>query len=222
MELFSLKLENIDGETIKRHIFYLVIISLLTKFLVLAVSSVYTFVDYFDIGFYLEHAVLIGQGQLPYIGFGFDYPVLVFVPILLAFIPAMIFQNPYAFVYSFQFLMVLCDLITLFCVYLIALKISNERTAFIAAILYATAFSTTYFVLTKYDAFPTCLLMLAVLFTLYGLTLKGYLFAGLGFFAKIFPAIAFPFLILHNMNKSSLADEIINVLKVMVDRKSVV
>jgi hypothetical protein len=58
--------------------------------------------------------------------------------------------------------------------------------------------------------------MLAVLFTLYGMNMKGYIAAGLGFFAKIFPALAFPFLVLHNTKKSSLRDEIVAVLKVMV------
>ena len=59
------------------------------------------------------------------------------------------------------------------------------------------------------------MLMLAVLFTVYELNMKGYIAAGLGFFAKIFPAIAFPFLILYNSKKTSLKDEIIAILKVM-------
>ena len=60
------------------------------------------------------------------------------------------------------------------------------------------------------------MLMLAVFFTIYELNMKGYIAAGLGFFAKIFPAIAFPFLILYNSKKASLKDEIIAVFKVMV------
>jgi hypothetical protein len=60
------------------------------------------------------------------------------------------------------------------------------------------------------------MLMLAVLFTIYGMSMKGYISAGLGFFAKIFPAIAFPFLVLYNLRKSSLKNEITAVLKVMV------
>ena len=85
--------------------------------------------------------------------------------------------------------MVICDLVTLLCIYFIALKLQNEKTAYLAGLIYATAFSTAYFVLTKYDAFPTCLLMLAVFFTLCGMSVKGYIAAGLGFFAKIFPAV---------------------------------
>ena len=176
----------------------------------------HSFVDYFDLGFYFEHAVKLTQGELPYVSYSFDYPILLFVPITIALIPALVFQNTMAFVYTFQILMVICDLVTLLCIYLIALKLYNEQTAFLAGLIYATAFSTAYFVLTKYDAFPTCLLMLAVLFTIYGMKMKGYIAAGLGFFAKIFPVIAFPFLILFNTKKSSLKDEIIAILKVMI------
>jgi len=217
-DFLSFTFENIDLQVVKRHILLLVVIALLTKLAVLFVTPLlfHSFVDYFDLGFYFEHAVKLTQGELPYVSYSFDYPILLFIPITIALVPALVFQNAMAFVFTFQILMVLCDLVTLLCIYFIALKIYNEKTAFLTGLLYATAFSTAYFVLTKYDAFPTCLLMLAVLFTLYGMKMKGYIAAGLGFFAKIFPAIAFPFLILFNTRKSSLKDEIVAVLKVMI------
>lgn len=216
--IFTIPLGNVDPQTVKRHIVYLITIALFTKLAVLFMTPVifHSFVDYFDLGFYLEHGVMLTQGQLPYVNYSFDYPILLFVPIVIALVPALIFQSAMAFVFTFQFLMVLCDIVTLLCIYLIAMKISGERIAFLSGLLYATAFATSYFVLTKYDAFPTCLLMLAVLFTIYGMKVKGYLAAGLGFFAKIFPAIAFPFLMLYNTRKSSLRDEIIAVLKVII------
>lgn len=214
----SVSFENADKETVKRHLLYLIAASLLTKcFVFVATPAVFhSFIDYFDLQFYFEHAVNILDGQLPYIGYNFDYPVLIFIPILLALIPALLLQNGNAFIFSFQILMVICDLVTLLCVYFIGLKLGDEKTAFLSGLIYATAFSTAYFVLTKYDAFPTCLLMLAVFFTLCGMNLKGYLAAGLGFFAKIFPAIAIPFLMLHNTKKSSFNEEVVAVLKVMV------
>jgi len=214
----NLTFENIDLQVMTRHILLLVLISLLTKLAVLYItpSLFHSFVDYFDLGFYFEHAVKLTQGELPYVSYSFDYPVLLFVPITIALVPALVFQNALAFVYTFQILMVICDIVTLLCIYFIALKIYNEQTAFLAGLIYATAFSTAYFVLTKYDAFPTCLLMLAVLFSIYGMKTKGYIAAGLGFFTKIFPAIAFPFLMLFNTKKSPLKDEIIAFLKVMV------
>jgi len=214
----NLTFENIDLQVMKRHILILIGISLLTKLAVLFITPIvfHSFVDYFDLGFYLEQAIKLTQGQLPYANSSFDYPILLYVPIIIALVPTLIFQNAMAFVYTFQLLMVTCDIVTMLCIYFIALKIYKERAAFLAGLIYATAFSTSYFVLTKYDALPTCLLMLAVLLTLYGMNVKGYLASGLGFFAKIFPAIAFPFLILHNTKKSSLKEEFFKFLKAMV------
>ncbi|WAC05030.1 MAG: hypothetical protein OS112_11355 [Methanoregula sp.] len=210
--------DNIDRNMVKRHIFYLILASLVTKFLVLTLTPLVfnSFIDLFDIGFYFEHAVKVLQGQLPYIDYSFDYPVLIFIPITIAFIPALALQSAMAFVYTFQLLMVLCDIVTILCIYFIALKIWDEKTAYQAGLIYATAFSTAYFVLTKFDAFPTCLLMAAVMFTLYGMNMRGYLFAGLGFFAKIFPALAFPFMVLFNAKKTSIKQELITALKVII------
>ena len=90
VEFLSVSFENADKETVKRHLLYLVLASLLTKFLVIVITPMvfHSFIDYFDLQFYFEHAVKILDGQLPYIGYNFDYPVLIFIPILLALIPA--------------------------------------------------------------------------------------------------------------------------------------
>jgi hypothetical protein len=112
--------------------------------------------------------------------------------------------------------MILCDILIVICVYFIGLKIWNEETAFRAGLLYATAFSTAYFIITKSDAFPTLFLMAALLFTIYGMNMRGYVSSILGFFTKIFPAIAIPFLILYNAKSTSLKQEIISVAKVFV------
>lgn len=218
VEFLSVSFANVDSSVVKQHLRYLILGSLLTKLFVFFGTPLvfHSFIDSFDLQFYFEYALKILNGQLPYIAYNFDYPILLLVPIFLALIPAMLFHSGGVFILSFQLLMVFCDLVTLLCVYFIALKLYNEKVAFLSGVLYATAFSSAYFVLTKYDAFPTCLLMLAVFFTLCGMNMKGYIAAGLGFFAKIFPAIAFPFLILHNTKKCTLKDEIVAVLKVMI------
>lgn len=217
-ELLSFRFDNAELAVVKQHILILIGVSLLTKLAVLFITPVvfHSFIDYFDLGYYFEQAVLLTQGQLPYLHFSLDYPVLLLVPMTISLLPALALQNAMAFIYTFQLLMVACDIVTVLCVYLIALKIGNEKTAYLAGLVYATAFSTAYFVMTKYDAFPTCLLMLALLFTVFGMTMKGYLAAGLGFFTKIFPAISFPFLILYNAKKSSLKEESFAFLKVLI------
>jgi hypothetical protein len=214
----NVKFDNINQTTVKRHIIFLIIASLVTKLLVIFITTsvFHSFVDLFDIGYYYDHGILLIQGQIPYLNFSIDYPILVFVPICLALIPAMIFQNVMAFVYSFQFLMVLCDLVTLICVYLIGLKLWDERTAFYSGLLCAIAFSAAYFVITKYDAFPTVLLMLAITFTLYNKTIEGYAAAIIGFFAKIFPIIAFPFFVMFNSKGRSFKQELIVVAKIVI------
>lgn len=215
--LLGLTFES-DKKTVKRHLFTLVLVSLATKLAVLyATTSVFhSFIDLFDLQFYLQNALPLAQGKIPYLDFGFDYPILIFVPIGIALVPALALQSGMAFVYTFQLLMVLCDLGTLLCVYLIGLRVWNERAAWHAGLAYATAFSVSYFVLTKYDAFPTLLLMGAVLFTVSSLKLRGYLSATLGFFAKIFPAIAFPFMILYHAKATSLREEILSAVKVFL------
>jgi len=209
--------ESVDTDLVKRHMGYLILAVILAKILVALITTVFfnSFVDLFDIGIYLKHAVMPFEGQFPYDA-EFQYPVLIFIPMMIAVVPAMMFQNAMAFVFTFQALMVLCDIVTILCVYLICLKLWDEKTAFYAGLLYAAAFSAAYFVITKYDAFPAALLMLALLFTLYGHTMKGYAASVLGAFAKVFPGLAFPFLVLYNAKKADLKQEVISALKVGV------
>ncbi len=209
--------DDIDEQDAKRHMAFLVLASILAKLAVVFVTLVVfrSFIDYFDIGVYLKHSLMLLEGQFPFSA-EFQYPILIFVPLAIAIVPAFVFQSAMAFVYTFQFLMVICDIVTIMCVYLIALRLWNERTAFIAGLLYAAAFAAAYFVLTKYDAFPTSLLMLAILFTVYRQFVKGYATSTLGFFTKVFPVLTLPFFVLYNAKKTSLKQEIISAAKVVI------
>jgi hypothetical protein len=212
------KFDNLDADVVKLHIFYIILVSVIMKFVVLFLTTAvfHSFVDLFDFGYYLEHGMMVVNGQLPYADFPFDYPPLALVPILLAIIPAILTMNQYAFIFTFQALMVICDIGTVLCIYFIGLKIYDEKKAFLAALIYSAAFSTAYFVLTKYDAFPTCLLMVAVLFAIYGMNMRGYLADTAGTLAKIFPLIALPFIMLYNARTTSLKKEIFQVLKIFL------
>jgi len=222
--ILGISYNDVPVSLVKRHLLYLIAIAVIVNIVVIVVSLSYftivlgtsevTFYDSYDFQYYLQGALNIVQGQLPYVNFSFDYPPLVFVPIFLAFIPAYIFNSQDIFIYSFQSLMVICDIITVICIYLIGLKIYNEKAAFIAAALYASAFSIAYFALTKYDTFPTCILMVGVLFTVYRREIAGYGAVIAGFLAKIFPVIALPFLMIYNAKSTSLRQEIITLLKI--------
>lgn len=216
--VLGITLGSADKGTVQHHLLILVAACILMKFVVVFFTTAifHSFIDYFDIGTYFNHTLPLLQGQIPYLDYQIEYPVLALLPILIALIPAILTNNVLLFILSFQFLMLLCDIVTTVCVYLIALKIWDEKRAFLSAGLYVTSFSASYFVITKYDAFPTCLLMLALLFTLYGMKMKGYLCSGLGFFAKIYPAVAIPFFVLHNSKNTSLKEEIISALKIII------
>jgi hypothetical protein len=209
--------DDIDLQTAKHHMAILVLVSVMAKFAVAFVTAAvfHSFIDLFDIGFYYDHIKLLVQGQLPFDS-GFQYPVLIFVPLLIALVPALLLQSSVAFVYTFQGLMVLCDIVTILCVYLIGLRLWNERTAFYAGLIYACAFTAAYFVITKYDAFPTCLLMLAILCTVYRHEMLGYAASTVGFFTKVFPILALPFFVLYNAKGTSLKQEIVSAAKVFI------
>jgi hypothetical protein len=201
--------DTIDRDTAIRHIAILVVVTIFVKFIVLGLAQAITFVDYFDLEVYLKAIAPVMQGQIPYISYPFEYPILTMIPILLAFIPAFLTQNGMAFLYPFQAQMILCDILIVLSVYLIVLKIQTEITAFCGGLIYATAFSAAYFVVTKSDAFPTALLMLGILFTIYGRKAQGYALTSAGFFAKVFPVIALPFVVLYNSKVTTLKAEVI-------------
>jgi hypothetical protein len=209
--------DDIDEQIAKRHIVLLILAVVLAKFVVAFVTTdvFHSFLDYFDIGIYLNHSMMLVQGQFPFNN-EFSYPILIFVPLMIALLPAYLLQSGMAFVYTFQILMVLCDIVTILCVYLIGLRLWDERVAFHAGLIYAGAFSAAYFVITKYDAFPTSLLMLALLFTIYRHEVKGYATSTLGFFTKVFPILTLPFFILYNSKRTSLKQEIISAAKVVI------
>jgi hypothetical protein len=213
----SLQFNDISKETAQRHILILIFAVVAAKFLIMFVTTAvfHSFIDYFDFSVYLKHAMLLVQGQTPFDG-EFIYPVLSIVPVMIAAVPALIAQNAMAFVFTFQILMVLCDIVTVLCVYLISLKLWNEKTAFYSGLVYAAAFSVAYFVICRYDAFPTSLLMLAIVCTLYRKEMMGYALSITGFFTKVFPILALPFFVLFNAKETSIKQEVLAAAKVVI------
>jgi hypothetical protein len=206
---------GINKDTIIKNIAVICILSVITKIFVLfmTTSIFHSFVDLFDISYYLEYAVNISQGQIPYLDFHIDYPILFLIPVLLPLPFALMTNDAMTYVYSYQAIMSIFDILTAVLIYFIALKLYDKKTALISALMYSTAFSAGYFILTKFDSFPVFLLMLTIFFTVYGMKSKGYIANILAFFAKIFPIIALPFIAIYNSRDSSLKDEIIKILK---------
>jgi len=206
---------SIDRASIYKHLIILSLLSILVKiFTVLLTTNIFhSFVDLFDISVYLGYAVKITQGQLPYLDFSFEYPILFLIPVIVPMLPTLLTLDPYTYVLSFQIFATLLDIGNIILVYFIALAIYRDNKAFIAGLLYATAFSSCYFVLTKYDALPTFLLLLSIFLTINHMKNKGYITAVLGFFTKVFPIITIPYYIIFNKESGSYGREILRFVK---------
>ncbi|MDI6866510.1 hypothetical protein [Methanoculleus sp.] len=213
----GLTIPNIERSDLIRNLFLLGCVSIFTKLMVLflTTSVFHSFVDLFDISVYFGYAMNVLNGQMPYIDFSVEYPFMFLIPVLIPLIPAMIANDANVYVAGFQVLMAFFDILTLFLVYLIGLRIFDSKRAFRAALLYATAFAASYFILTKYDSFPTFLLVLGTFAAVYGMPARSYISTILGFFTKVFPAIAIPYLVPFNASRTSLKTEITTVLKVV-------
>jgi hypothetical protein len=214
-----------DPET-GEHLKYLVGLSLLSK-LVIAIFTVFIVgagMDMYAISYYLENALTLFQGHhMLYIDYYYEYPILLFVPVLLAMIPYFILNSVAVFMLSFSILMILCDTITVMCVYLIARKVwSESKTAFIAACIYMTALAVQYFAMTDCSSFAVMIMMGAITILLYGKEITGiswltdYMALILGYFAKFFPLLILPFVIFYKSKTTSLKYEITSVLKTMI------
>jgi hypothetical protein len=182
---------------------------ILTKIVLLIVMfcSTRNFYDAYDYQLYYSAAHNIFSGLLPWAnGVPILYPPLAFIPMIISYIVSLT-TAPIWFFVSMWVLLSICDIITVFCIYYVGLKLYSKQTAFVAALLYATAISVMFFFLTKFDSFPTCIMMLAILFTIYGEKEKGYLFSIVGLFTKIWPIIIYPFLWIYNSKKRSLLEE---------------
>jgi hypothetical protein len=165
--------------------------------------------DLFDFQLYYMAVQNILHGQMPWAyGVEFYYPPLAFVPLLIAYAISLAAGGEFlVFAVAMWALMLVCGITTTFCVYYIGLKIYSEKTAFIAAMINATAISVAYYSLCRFDPFPACLAMIAVLATVYDDKGTGYLASILGLFTKIWPIVLFPFLWIYNARDASIAVE---------------
>lgn len=215
IQFLGLSISKVQRDQFQKDILCLLGISIITKLaLVFLTTAVFhSFIDLFDITIYLNYAASIANGQLPYLDFSIEYPILFLIPALVPLPFALLTQDPWTYIHVYQLFMVCIDILIAIIVYLIALEIAGRDRAFFAGALYASAFSAAYFVITKYDAFPTLFLMLGLMLTIYGLQKGGYISIILGFFTKVFPAIALPYTLMYNAEKTSFRESTTSLLK---------
>ncbi len=204
--VWGVKFSGKESSSFRKHFAILITLSVIIKFVVISLTTgiFHSFIDIFDVSIYFQYAMQILGGDIPYVDFSLEYPQLSLIVILVPLVFTTLTQDPATYLIVHQVFMSVFDILTTLLVYLIALKISNQRCAFISGVLSATAFSSAYFVLTKYDAFPTFLLMLSLFLFIYRKETGGYLSATAGFLAKWFPGLAVPYFVLHeHMNGRS-------------------
>lgn len=197
--------KNIKKEEFLRNIIIIVAISLFTKILIGPITSgiFHSFVDLFDINYYFNYSLSIFQGQLPYLDFSVDYPQIALLYFTLPMLFAILTNTGANFIIAHQIIMTLLDVATSIIVYLIVLNIFDNKKAFIAGIIYATSFSSAYFVLTKYDSLPVFLLMLSVFLFINQKNICSYLTSSIGFFTKWFAGFTIPFFLIYDIDKKT-------------------
>jgi len=208
--------KTFDLDLLKRDIFIIVILSIITKLAVLFVTAniFHSFIDMYDTVIYFNYSVNVLHGMVPYVDFSVEYPQLFFIAALLPLIPAVIVQDGNAYVPAFRVLMSVFDIFTAVLVYFIAARLFDQKKAVISGVLYAAAFASAYFVITKYDAFPTFLLMLSIFLFIYGKELAGYFTSGIGFLVKWFPAIPLPYYLMFDLKNKKGKNEIIRAVAI--------
>jgi hypothetical protein len=182
---------------------YLIGSYLLTK-LFIGIALAF-WIDSNDLWTYARAAGNVAAGSFPWAhDVGFFYPPLAMVPVGISYLISGGIHNFYAFEICMSVMNSLFDLVIIFSIYWIGLKLYSRRTAFVAAMLYATGFSIAYYSLTRYDAFPACLAMLAILFVVYGKQNAGYGATLAGLFTKLWPIALYPFLWIYRSDREPL------------------
>jgi len=206
----------------KQHIKYLIGLSLISKLFlfILTIFILKSGMDTFGMMYYYDHAISIFNGSYPYISYYYEYPLLSFLPVVIALVPSLLFNSVLLYVVIFSLLMIVCDCITTTCVYLISRKIWDDpKKAFISACLYISAISAAYFVMIEHSAFSECLLMIGLTMVIYGKDVvknnsivNDYFAFICGYFVKVYPIVALPFVVLYKSRSTSLKREIISSL----------
>jgi hypothetical protein len=176
----------------------LIMKAILIVFILLMIGSLS---DTYDMNLYYHAAQNILGGNSPWANSNdlFDYPILSLIPMVLSYWISQIVGGGFnTFLYSMQIFMNVCDTIICISVYYIGKKLYSNQSALKAALLCAASISVAYYTLYKFDSFPSMLLILSILFTLYNDRTKGYISSVIGMFVKIFPIIAYPFLWIYN------------------------
>jgi hypothetical protein len=187
-------------ERVINEISLLVFILIFVKIIVLSLSLYHIAVtDNVELSIYHSYASEALSGHIPYVDYHIEYPQLFLVPALIAALPTLLVPGHPVFVCSYIILMCLVDIAVLVCVYFIAARLFGNNKAFFCGLLYATAFFSAFAGSFSFDIVPTFFLVFSLLLFIYGREIPAYISAACGFLTKWFPAVCFPFFVVHTL-----------------------
>lgn len=201
IKVFGVPLKGVRWETLKKDLIILGFTSLVVKLLVISVAlpALLGHVLSADMTLYYWSADTIFQGRLPYISFYSEYPQLFFIPLLVAYLPLAAAPSFTGFLITFGTMNLVFDLATLTCVYILAARFFGQNRAFCVGLMYATAFSTAFFIPILFDIIPTFFLVFSLCCFLHGKELASYLSTSVGVLLKWFPFACFPVFFISNL-----------------------
>lgn len=197
---FGVPLKGIGWQTLKTDLIILAFTGLVVKLLVISVAlPALEQILTGDMTLYYWYADSIFHGRLPYISFYAEYPQLFFIPLIIAYLPLLSGPDFTAFLFTFGTMNLLFDLGTLVCVYILAARFFGQVHAFRAGLLYATAFSTAFFIPILFDIIPTFFLVFSLCCFIHGKEMASYLSAATGVLLKWFPFACFSVFFISNL-----------------------
>lgn len=206
-------------QEVKNNIIYLIFFTLITCVAVLytttgALDAYSGTSDILVYHMWYENATV--NHMVPYTGYHVDYPILFWVPITIAGLVESVVGSYDAFIATFQAFMVLCTIGSVICVYFIASSMYGDKRGFAAGFLMSTGIATAYFTAFRFDVFPVFLMMLSLLLIIYQKN-RWFSFASgiAGFFTKLFPMVAMPFIFLYDSKGKSLKYTLLSALGIL-------
>ncbi|MDD5143816.1 MAG: hypothetical protein PHF39_10320 [Methanoregula sp.] len=200
VRFFGVPLKGIGWQVLKADLIILAFTGLVVKLLVISVAlPALEHILTADMTLYYWYAESIFHGRLPYISFYAEYPQLFFLPLIIAYLPLLSSPDFTGFLFTFGTMNLLFDLGTLACVYILAARFFGQTHAFRAGLLYATAFSTAFFIPILFDIIPTFFLVFSLCCFIHGKEMVSYLSAATGVLLKWFPFACFPVFFLSNL-----------------------
>jgi Glycosyltransferase family 87 len=187
------------------------LIVLFAAFVLLRLPN-FTLVDHrwSDVNLYQMLARQMTAGQTPYVDFNLEYPPLT---LIFFYIPGLIARATGNFDIPYRLFMTVFDIGCLLLVGAIVRRLIPDKpgNALSAQLLYLAMTAISFQVLyDRFDIAVAFLILLAVYLAIAGKWVGAYIAVILGAFAKLFPVLLLPLLVIHQVRRARAADAVRN------------